>query len=122
MNNNELFDDLLIKAKVESVWNKVFESSNKVIAQARSHGFLGMEVVPNPNIHTMLVSLQAFTALIDIIITNAEVFNVDYDATRLLINAKEQITRMEKVAAALKANNREDFDAAIGEIERQAAF
>jgi len=122
MNNIELFDDLLIKTRVEAVWNKVFESSNRVISQARSHGFLGMEIVPNPNIHMMLVSLQAFTALIDIIITNAEVFNVDYDATRLLINAKEQITRMEKVAAALKANNREDFDTAINEIERQAAF
>jgi hypothetical protein len=122
MNNIELFDDLLIKTRVEAVWSKVFESSNKVISQARNHGFLGMEIVPNPNIHMMLISLQAFTALIDIIITNAEAFNVDYDATRLLINAKEQITRMEKVAAALKANNREDFDSAINEIERQAAF
>lgn len=32
---------------------------------------------------------------------------------RLIYNAKEQITRMERVAAALQANNRADFDEAI---------
>jgi hypothetical protein len=83
---------------------------------------MGMESAPNPNIHMMLINLQMFDALINIILTNAEVFDVDYEDTKLLINSKQQIIRMDRVAAALQANNLNDFNEAMIELERQAVF
>lgn len=118
----ELFDEQDIKLRVEKVWGKVFSASNKVISQAKNFGFSGIEIIPSPNIHDMLVRLQVFSAVIDILVTHAELFEVEYAETRLLLNAKEQITRMERVAAALKANNRADYIEAISTLESQACF
>lgn len=118
----ELFEDAAIKRKVTEVWSKVFEASNKVISHANNYGFRGMEIIPSPNIHGMLVAMQIFSSIIDILITSAEKLEVPYDEVRLMLNAKEQITRMERVAAALKANNRDDFNVALDALENQAAF
>lgn len=118
----DLFDDALIKEKVIKVWSGVFEASSRVLTHANNYGFRGMVIIPSPNIHEMLISLQIFSSIIDIFIASAEKLNVDYEEIRLMLNAKEQITRMERVAAALKANNREDFDAALTSLEGQAAF
>lgn len=118
----ELFQDAEIKKKVEEVWAKVFHAGNKVLQHAKQYGFLGMEIVPKPNIHEMMVSLQLFSALIDVLITNADSLGIEYDETRLMLNAKEQITRMERVAVALRANNRGDFEAAVKVLETQAPF
>lgn len=118
----ELFEDDEVKQKVTDVWARVFEASNRVIHQANNYGFLGMDVIPSPNIHAMLVTLQIFSSVIDILITHAEKLTVGYDEIRLLLNAKEQITRMERIAAALKANNRADFNSALEQLERQAPF
>lgn len=118
----ELFEDAAIKEKVLKVWGSVFQASSKVISHANNYGFLGMEIIPSPNIHEMLITLQIFSSIIDILITSAEKLDVDYDEIRLMLNAKEQITRMERLAAALKANNRDDFDRALASLEEQAAF
>lgn len=118
----ELFDDAEIKEKVVTVWTKVFEASNKVITHANHYGFLAMETVPKPNIHEMMVSLQILSAVLDILISNADKLDVAYESTRLMLNAKEQITRMERLATALKANNRADFDVALDALECQAVF
>lgn len=118
----ELFEDAEIKQKVADVWAKVFDASNRVLRHANNFGFTLMEIVPSPNIHEMLATLQIFSSVIDILITHADRLGIEYDEIRLMINAKEQITRMERVAAALKANNRNDFNVALADLERQAAF
>lgn len=117
----ELLEDVAIKQKVTEVWEKIFAASSRVVIQAQHYGFSGMEL-PAPNIHEMLVRLQIFTSVIDILINHAEKLNVSYDDTRLMLNAKEQLTRMERLAAALRANNRSDFEAAIRALENQAPF
>lgn len=122
MNDKSLFEDQQIKDRVSKVWESVFTSSNRVLDHAKKYGFMGMESAPNPNIHMMLINLQMFDALINIILTNAEVFDVDYEDTKLLINSKQQIIRMDRVAAALQANNLNDFNEAMIELERQAVF
>ena len=104
--------------KVEALWAKVFESSNKVLHQHLKFGFDGFERVPRPNVHDMLIQLQAFNALFDILLRA----DLGYDNNRQLLNAKAQITNMERVALALDAQNREDYDAAVGALERQAVF
>lgn len=121
MTEIELLEDVIIQAKVIDAWEKVFNASHAVIRQAKKFGYDEM-LKPSPNIHEMLVHLQIFSTILDILIFNASKLNIPYDETRLMFNAKEQITRMERLAAALNANNRADFDAALESLENQAAF
>jgi hypothetical protein len=114
-----LIEDAAIKARVNVVWEKVFLASSIVIAQAKKFGFLGMDIIPDPNIHQMLVTIRLLDDQIDTFVDHED---VEYNEERLMLNAKKQLAKMEIVAAALKANNREDFDAAIAELEGQAAF
>jgi hypothetical protein len=111
-----------IKERVDIIWAFVFKRSNEVLRQSKMYGFHCMQEVPDPNIHGMLIQLQVFSAVMDILITNGPEAGLEYGQTRLILNAKEQVTRMERVATALKANNKEDYDAAIAELERQAAI
>jgi len=119
-----LFEDAAIKQKILVVWERVFSASNRVILQANSFGFLGMVLIPVPNIHQMLIVLQGLTSIIDVLLKSCESEEVGaaYDEIRLLLNAKKQLTTMEYVAVALKANNREDYDSALEELEAQAPF
>jgi hypothetical protein len=118
----QFFGDATVKEKVEELWTKVFQSSSKVLHQAKKFGFSGIEIIPSPNIHEMLITLQLFTAVIEILVTNAEVAGLEYDQTRQLLNAKAQITTMEQLASALRAKNRQDFDAAVDALAKQAPF
>lgn len=116
-----LYDNADIKERVDRIWAVVFQSSNAVLRQSKVYGFYCMQEVPDPNIHGMLLQLQVFSSVMDILIVNGLDAGMEYDQTRLLINAKEQLTRMNRVAAALKANNLEDFNEAIKELDNQAA-
>lgn len=114
-----LFDDAQIKERVNKVWEAVFSASNKIVVQAQNYGFHGIELIPNPNIHVILGQLRILCAIMGSILTSED---LDYEETRLILNAKEQLTRMELVSLALLAGNREDYDRAISELERQAVF
>jgi len=113
-----LINDAAIKVRINKVWEEVFEASGVVITQAKKFGFLGMAIIPNPNIHQMLVTIRLLDSQIDTFIAD----DLEYEEKRLMLNAKKQLTKMEVVAAALKENNRGDFDAAMKEMETQAAF
>lgn len=117
-----LLDDQKIKIRVEAIWDKVFSDSNRVLEHARQYGFSGVTVIPSPNIHQILMTLQIFSAVIDILITHGSALGLPYDETRLLLNAKTQITRMEQLAAALNADDEDGYNEAIGALEQQAAF
>lgn len=114
----DLFDDAIIKARVHKVWEEVFNASSIIVRHAKEYGFLGMTIIPDPNIHQMLVTISLLDAHIDTFLREA----FDYDEKRLLLNAKKQLTQMEVVAAALSENNRSDFDVAMKGLEGQAAF
>lgn len=119
---NALIDEHGVKEKVEEVWALVFKSSNTVLKQAKDYGFLGIERIPSPNIHQILVYLLVFDALIYILLTHCEKAEVPYAEVRQLLNAKSQLVVMGRVASALKANNREDFETAISDLRTQAPF
>jgi len=104
--------------RVEKLWSIVFESSNKVIHQHKKYGFDGFGEVPRPNVHDMLITMKLLSVVIDVLLTA----DLDYDQNRQLLNAKVQITNMEKLALALNAKNREDYDAAAEALEKQAVF
>jgi hypothetical protein len=114
-----LFDEVQIKERVNKVWDAIFSASNKIIVQAQNYGFHGIEAIPNPNIHVILGQLRILSAVMGSILGNED---LEYEETRLILNAKEQLTRMEIVALALQAGNRNDYDKAISALESQAAF
>lgn len=105
--------------RVEKLWAVVFESSNKVIHQHKKYGFDGFGNVPRPNVHDMLVTLKLLSAVIGVLLTAEE---IEYEQSRQLLNAQAQITNMERLALALHAKNREDYDAAAEALEKQAPF
>lgn len=108
--------------KVEQVWAVVFQSSNKVIKQAKDYGFLGIELIPSPNIHQILVHLQVFDALIDILLSCGKDHGLEYEQERQLLNAKAQLVKMGQLAAAVKANKKDDFDKALAALKAQAVL
>lgn len=114
-----LFDEEKIKERVNKVWDAVFAASNKIIVQAQKYGFHGIEAIPNPNIHVILGQLRIFSAVMGSLVGDEA---LEYEETRLILNAKEQLMRMERIAIALVAGNREDYDEAISALERQATF
>lgn len=103
--------------RVEHVWATVFRASGKVLLDAKVYGFEELGKLPPPNIHDMVRSLKVLGAIIELV----DEASAPYDQQRQLLNAKAQITNMEKVAAAVVAGCREDFEAALIALERQAA-
>lgn len=105
-----------VSTQVEEIWNRVFESSNRVLLQHLKYGFDGYKSVPRPNVHDMLIQLQVFNAAFDVLLRA----DLGYDNNRQLLNAKAQVTNMERLAFALDAGNQQDYEAAVAALDRQA--
>ena len=115
-----LIDDQAIKDKVQKLWELVFSASNKILVDEKRFGFTGIGVIPDPNIHQMIAVIRSIDEGLMTVLQ--EFSDLQYDETRLILNAREQISRMEVVAIALKLNNKELFDEAIKRLEEQATF
>jgi hypothetical protein len=113
-----LEQDREIQEKVYKLWERVFEASNKIVAQAQNYGFNSIEIIPNPNIHQILHLLRGFSGLITGLIDD----ELGPDQIRQLINAREQLIRMERVALALVNDDQVEFERAVAELESQAPF
>lgn len=122
--DSAFFDSAVVVKKIEDLWAKVFLNSSKVLNQHFKFGYDGVMTATDPTIHERMVSLQVFSAVIDVLINNATSANLslDYEQTRQLLNAKAQITTMEQVAAAILAKNKEDYEAAVEALDRQAVI
>ena len=118
---NSLMNDPEVANGVVQIWGEVFKASNNVLLHAQRYGFFGMTIVPDPNIHGILVQVRAMTRLLDALLTIAD-GGFGYDETRLLLNAREQMNRMERLALALTNDKRDDFDAELLLMKTQAAF
>lgn len=117
-----LFEDEAIKRRIFKAWGDVFGASSKVIQHSGLYGFDGMELIPNPNIHQMLKSLKVVAVMLADITDCLDEVNFDVDQIRLVINAQEQIRRMERAASGLLINDRDMFEKAIAELDGQACF
>lgn len=120
--SSELMLDKSIKDAVDKVWESVFKTSNKVLADYHKYGFSGMAIVPDPNIHQMLFSIQVVNLFIDLLINSADNIGIEYDEIRKLINSKQQFALLEELASALKANDRGGFDTAMEKLRVQCVF
>lgn len=116
----QLLDDHTIQVQVAEVWEEVFSASKKVIEHANLFGFEKMGVVPTPNIHDILLTLRIFNSIIDILLSRAESMDAAFDETRIMLNAKQQLLRMEMIANALKANDKSSYEHYIKELSGQS--
>ena len=105
-------------ARIERLWAFVFRASGKILQDAKVYGFDNLGDLPAPNIHDMVRHLKIFGAIIEVLYNEAE----DYDHQRQLLNARSQITTMERVAAALEAGRREDYETAIEALDKQCVI
>lgn len=116
MTEQEFYDKVAVK--VELLWAQVFESSNRVLNQHLKYGFAQLSDAPRPNVHDMLVTLRVLDSMMDVLMT----LELPYDQSRQILNAKAQITNMERVALAIDAQNEADYTAAVELLDRQAPF
>ena len=107
-----------VTSKVEELWGKVFKNSNEVLHQHVQFGFDGVKN-GTPNIEQRLFQLQAIEAIFDILLNNSLLGTLDYEQQRQILNAKQQITNMEMVAAAVKADEEADYLEAVAILEKQ---
>lgn len=109
-------EDEAIRVLVLEVWGQVMHTGNRVIAQWTEHGYEEMGIVPDPNIHALLVEVRKLEEMMDKILASE---HLDYSQSRMLINAKQQVLWMELLAAALTNDQRSDFDDVITKLKNQ---
>lgn len=107
-----------ITTKVGELWEKVFTNSNEVLHQNSRFGFDGVKN-GDPNIEERLFQLQVIGAALDILQASSVFGGLDYEQQRQILNAKQQITNMEMVAAAVAANQEGDYLKAVEALETQ---
>lgn len=118
----EFFGDKEIQKHVLELWANVFDASHKVIQDAKIFGFENMGVLPDPNIHQMLATLSVIDGMLEFILTLTQAGKVDFNDTRLIFNAKQQILTMEQIATALNNDDRKGYDEAVDRLGKQAPF
>lgn len=113
---------ILVKQKADEIWEKVTKIGNRVLFQCNFYGYHGVEVIPDPNLHVLIDGLSFIDGALDLLNSHATFFNLDYDEIRKLLNAKTQVVILERIAAALKAKNEEDYKQAVDDLSTSAAF
>jgi hypothetical protein len=105
-------------------WEEVFRTSNLVVTQSKLYGFLGIQLIENPNIHQIIESMGVMSVMLDKVMSSMGSPGTDlgHDSIRLLLNAKAQIVRLEAVAAALIAGDEVLYETAVQKLQDQAAF
>lgn len=116
--DKEPFDLEDTKHKVEELWARTFVYSNKIIEKVQKLGFARLDEMKTPNIEEMLITLQIMSAVFEVLGAHAD----DVDETRMLLNARQQVLRMELLVSTWKAGDQDEFDKVVGELERQAQF
>lgn len=117
-NQGMLGDQVVVKSKVLELWDKVFKNSEEVLKQHMTFGFHGVKN-GNPTMEARIALLQAIEPLFDFLLNSPLVGELEYEQQRQILNAKQQITNMEVVAAAVRANKEEDYLEAVAILEKQ---
>ncbi|WP_133855241.1 hypothetical protein [Comamonas sp. JUb58] len=101
---------------VEQVWEGVFDTTNKMLKVHADFGFELFEKKMNPKIETVLFALNVLEQILDAMYTSSE---LTPDETRMVLNARQQILLVQRVAEALKANCKDDYLVAMEQIAKQ---
>ncbi len=109
-----------IEPKVEALWSKVCEQIVTALKMTKTFTFEDIGNLPNPSINDLLERLRVFDDIVSLLLDHTSVFDIDYTHTRLLLNCKQQVNLMERIANAISADNQADYDEAVRELEKQA--
>lgn len=122
LNNLKLMDDKETQEIIDELWGTVFENCYGLIQQTAIFGFKEMDVLPDPNIHQILASSIVIGTMLDTILDfdNEGIINVA--DTRKIINAKQQILIMKRMATALKNKDENTFNLAVTDLKSQAVI
>lgn len=109
-----------IEPKVEALWAKVCEQLLTALNLTKKFSFDDIGHLPNPSIGELLERLRVFDDIVSLLLDHATVFEIEYSHTRMLLNCKQQVNVMERLANAISADNQADYDMAVRELENQA--
>lgn len=105
--------------EVEKIWADVFTSVNEIVKSHLNFGYTAIAVNIHPSIDDMLLSLKVVESGLDTVYASGK---LQYEETRLILIAKQQIHHVQRVAEALKNENEADYEAAMKELECQVQF
>lgn len=107
------------KVEVEKAWAEVFKLVNTIVSTHDRFGYRLIGSRINPRFPDILLSLDLMDSMMDALL---KISDIDYETSRLVLNAKQQINRVERVVTALKHRRKSDYEAAMAELRRQAQF
>lgn len=108
-----------IGPRIELLVNEIFTAANKVLQSHAKFGFSGIARLANPSIEETLLFLNLVEAVLDTL----EARNIlDYDESRKVLNAKQQIWNVQNIANSLRSNNEKDYSDAIERLDKQVTF
>lgn len=111
-----------IEPKVEALWAKVCVQIDTALKLTKLFNFEDIGELSDPSIEDLLERLRVFDDVVSLLLDHANVFGLEYSTTRTLLNCKQQVNAMERLASAIQAGNQDDYESAIRELERQAPF
>ena len=117
-----LFAEEKVREKIEELWESVFMASSKVLNQHMKFGYEGVCKMASPTLEEMVKHLKVFDSLLDVLYLNSELFGIEYQEQRLILNARSQVASMEALMAAVKARNSEDYEKFVQQMDKQAVF
>ena len=108
-----------ISPRIEILVNEIFIAANKVLQAHAKFGFSGIAQLANPSIEETLLFLNLVEGALDILDARSV---LDYDESRRVLNAKQQIWNVQNIANSLKSSNENDYLDAIKRLDKQVDF
>ena len=112
-----LYDNLEIKERVDKIWGQVFSFSNRVLRDAKLYGYILLPEVPELDLHTMVYRLHMLNASMKFAIEHGPGLGLDHIHINMMLNAQEQLSRMRRLCDALDADDLEEYNSTIRELE-----
>ncbi|WP_157889342.1 hypothetical protein [Chromobacterium subtsugae] len=112
---------LRVNEQVEEVCAVIFSTATEVLRSVKQFGFQDLLLAPRPNAEDKLLRVKVYESILGVVITALEGHEL-YDLAKRLINAKEQILRLEMLINAVKSNDIEECRRLVDLLQNQADF
>lgn len=101
---------------VSTAWDRIIGVINKILEVHHEFGFESFKARMNPSVDEVIENL----AFIEFVITTFLDRDVlDHDQTKAVLNSKQCVLYLQRLAAALKNKDKEEYDAAINDLRNQ---
>lgn len=104
---------------VEKIWEGVFHTTDRMLKVHHAFGFSEFEKQMNPKLENVIKALNVLETILDAMYGSGI---LDHDDARLVLNSKQQIILVQRVAEALRGNSEADYTAAMENMAKQAVF